>query len=63
MLPPHRLVDALKSFRASFDRIAAPSHRELGAVTKLVLDRVATSASAVRSTSASMGLSGSASDM
>jgi DNA-binding transcriptional LysR family regulator len=43
LLPAHRVVDALKSFREQFPTVSLHLHIEaLGAVTKLVLDRVAT---------------------
>jgi len=43
LLPAHRVVDALKAFRKEFPTVSLHLHVEaLGAVTKLVLDRVAT---------------------
>lgn len=43
MLPATRIVDALKGFREEFPTVALSLHMEaLGAVTQLVLDRVAT---------------------
>lgn len=43
MLPTARVVDALKAFRAEFPTVQLHLHMEaLGAVTQLVLDRVAT---------------------
>jgi len=43
MLPTERVVDALTAFRAEFPTVALRLHVEtLGAVTQLVLDRVAT---------------------
>lgn len=43
LLPAHRLADALKSFREQFPTVSLHLHIEaLGAVPKLVLDRVAT---------------------
>ena len=43
MLPPERILDALKSFREKFPTVSLRLHVEaLGAVTQLVLDRVAT---------------------
>jgi DNA-binding transcriptional LysR family regulator len=43
LLPEHRVVDALTSFRARFPTVTLHLYVEsLGAVTKLVLDRVAT---------------------
>lgn len=43
MLPTHRIVDALKAFRAEFPTVTLRLHMEaLGGVTQLVLDRVAT---------------------
>lgn len=43
MLPTARIVDALKAFRAEFPTVQLHLHMEaLGAVTQLVLDRIAT---------------------
>ncbi len=42
LLPSHRIIDALTAFRQTFSTVALHLHVEaMGAVTKLVLDRVA----------------------